>query len=234
MSTAKPGVELAGITVVQHGEKYANDADSFADRRKRLQRMTNSGASTPRSHSSELHEIFDDLCTKNFLDGKDVCCAVPTRVQILGALHCTLRTMKLSMHVHTPAMQPTRGRAGRESVLLPSQFLDGKLQVDADPFNVFARVAAGKLKQKEQFGWLGTEAENTKLGEYSKLFVVCCNREENDLAYLSEEQQWKGRASMGKHHRFLTVKNLSWWMYNVAVPSSSFLLLPCCACAAHS
>ena len=45
------------------------------------------------------------------------------------------------------------------------------------PFNVFARVATGKLDQKanKDVGWLGAEAENEKIGVYAENYKVACN-----------------------------------------------------------
>eukprot|EP00966_Prymnesium_polylepis_P267982 6190994-Prymnesium_polylepis.1 len=100
---------------------------------------------------------------------------------------------------------------------IEGDFEDGKLTTGMSPFNVFAKIGAGLLPQKPQPGWQGPEEENAKLGEYADRFVVACNRAENDANWDSGDQAWVGRASMGKRHKFLVPKDLSWWNYNVAV-----------------
>ncbi|KAL3918324.1 MAG: hypothetical protein SGPRY_006056 [Prymnesium sp.] len=96
----------------------------------------------------------------------------------------------------------------------------GQLTTGTAPFNIFARIAAGLLQQpaNTDTGWEGTEKENDKLGpEFKEKFMVACNRPENDLKYNDGTDEWKGKASMSKHHRFLIVKDLSWWTFNIAV-----------------
>ena len=46
------------------------------------------------------------------------------------------------------------------------------------PFNIFARLGAGVETQPKNTntGWLGTELENEKLGQYQKKFIVACNK----------------------------------------------------------
>merc|ERR1719463_1001612 len=59
------------------------------------------------------------------------------------------------------------------------------------------------------------EAENRYLGdEFSKRFMICCNRPENDEHWDSEDPEWVGKASMSKRHRFLTTKDLHWQWFN--------------------
>ena len=140
---------------------------------------------------------------------------------------------------------------------------DGQLTTGNKPFNVFAKVSMGLMPQKasEKAAWKGTEEENKKLGQYEKKFMVACNREENDINWESDDEDWVGKvisdapreptatpcvlqihpptdpanpacpcpyrraaprmdpsqASMGIRHRFLLVRDLSWWTYNIAV-----------------
>ncbi|KAL1528755.1 hypothetical protein AB1Y20_010086 [Prymnesium parvum] len=95
----------------------------------------------------------------------------------------------------------------------------GRLTTGNQTFNVFARVGAGLQPQpaNAQVGWLGTEAENEKLGEYSDEFMVACNRVVNDLNWNKNTPDWVGKASMSIRHRFLILKDMSWWKFNVAV-----------------
>ena len=56
---------------------------------------------------------------------------------------------------------------------------NGVLRTTPPPFNVFARLGAGLMDQpaNEKVGWLGTKAENEKLGpKFGERFMVACNR----------------------------------------------------------
>ena len=86
---------------------------------------------------------------------------------------------------------------------------DGKLTTGTKPFNVFARVASGAMSQP------GMEKENIALGAFGERFVVASNRPENDEHWESSDPEWIGKASMGKRHRFLTTRDLSWQYFNV-------------------
>ena len=105
-----------------------------------------------------------------------------------------------------------------EAGFVVGSMADGHLTTGFKPFNVFARVGMGLMKQKEDAtnGWLGTEVENDKLGEYKHRFVVACNRAENDVNWEDGTPEWVGKASMSKRHRFLLVKSVDWWTYNAA------------------
>ena len=72
---------------------------------------------------------------------------------------------------------------------------DGQLTTGNKPFNVFAKVSMGLMPQKasEKAAWKGTEEENKKLGQYEKKFMVACNREENDINWESDDNDWKGK-----------------------------------------
>lgn len=79
------------------------------------------------------------------------------------------------------------------------------------PFNVFARIAAGKMHQA------GQEAEQEFLGTYRDRFIVCSNRPENDVHWDSEDAEWVGKASMSRRHKFLIMKDLHWQWFNALV-----------------
>jgi len=86
---------------------------------------------------------------------------------------------------------------------------DGKLTTGVKPFNVFARVGSGVMKQP------GMDAENESLGDFGKRFVVACNRPEADKDWKSEAPEHVGKVSMGARHRFITTSDLSWDYFNV-------------------
>ena len=86
---------------------------------------------------------------------------------------------------------------------------DGELTTGTKPFNVFARVASGAMVQP------GMELETMALGARSALFMIACNRPENDEHWESADAEWVGKASMGKRHRFMLVRDLSWSCFNV-------------------
>lgn len=79
---------------------------------------------------------------------------------------------------------------------------------DPAPYNHFARIAAGAVTQPEM------REANEALGHASRRFVVCCNREENDEHWASDEPEWVGKASMSARHRFLTCRDLRWDRFN--------------------
>ena len=45
--------------------------------------------------------------------------------------------------------------------------------------------------------------------------MIACNRPENDEHWESADAEWVGKASMGKRHRFMLVRDLSWSCFNV-------------------
>lgn len=79
------------------------------------------------------------------------------------------------------------------------------------PFNIFARVAAGEMKQT------GTEEENAALGAFKDKFVVCRNLPVNDEMWDSPDPEWLGKAAMSRRHCFLTTRDLHWRWFNVLV-----------------
>lgn len=98
--------------------------------------------------------------------------------------------------------------------LLRAGFVDEdgpELTTLQQPANLFARIAAGAMSQP------GMEEEQQALGCYQDRFVVCRNKPENDEHWDSEDIEWVGRASMSRHHRFLTTKDLHWQWFNVLV-----------------
>ena len=86
---------------------------------------------------------------------------------------------------------------------------EGKLTTGTKPFNIFARVGSGEMKQP------GMEEENKNLGEAGAQFVVACNLPANDEHWASDDAEWVGKASMAERHRFLTNKDMSWEWFNV-------------------
>lgn len=85
----------------------------------------------------------------------------------------------------------------------------GMLTYGDKPFNVFARIATGKLIQP------GMEEETELLGEFKGQFMVACNRPENDAHWESKDEEWLGKASMSFIHRFLILRDLNWKKFNV-------------------
>ena len=60
------------------------------------------------------------------------------------------------------------------------------------------------------------EVENEALGPvHASRFVVVANLAANDAHWESDDEHWVGKASMGKRHRFLTTRDLSWRWFNV-------------------
>ena len=102
------------------------------------------------------------------------------------------------------------GCKAMRTMLVDENYVDdsGLLRTDDDAaFNIFARVCDGTVKQANM------EAENACLGEvYGQVFMVASNRPENDEHW--EDEDWKEKASMSRHHRFLTIRDASWRWFN--------------------
>jgi len=79
------------------------------------------------------------------------------------------------------------------------------------PFNVFARLAAGRDIQVQM------TKEQEKLGKFQSKFLVVANLPENDRRWDSEDPEAVRTASMAKTHRFLTTKKLHWQWFNMLV-----------------
>lgn len=86
-----------------------------------------------------------------------------------------------------------------------------ELTVGTSPFNVFARIAAGKMTQP------GMDQEQEFLGDFKEKFLISCNRPENDEHWDSDDPQWIGKASMSCRHKFLITKDLHWQWFNPLV-----------------
>jgi len=85
----------------------------------------------------------------------------------------------------------------------------GNLTVGMQPFNIFARLAAGVQTQPSMI------KEQAKLGRFQKKFLLACNRPEAEDHWYSTEPAWLGKASMSQRHRFLVIRNLHWEWFNV-------------------
>jgi len=85
---------------------------------------------------------------------------------------------------------------------------DGRLSTNPEAGNVFARFAVGALVQP------GMEKEQAFLGEYQDRFFICSNKPASDEHWDSEDPEWVGKASMSRHHRFLTTRDLHWQWFN--------------------
>jgi hypothetical protein len=109
-----------------------------------------------------------------------------------------------------------------------------RLTTETMPFNLFARVASGAMKQPNM------KVENEWLGSAGSRFVICSNRLEHDEHWDRNRAEWVGKASMGKHRkrgllglwtrtmtaccqihprrcasdRFRTIKDLTWQWFN--------------------
>jgi hypothetical protein len=108
---------------------------------------------------------------------------------------------------------------------------DGELTTGMQPFNIFARVAAGvqhmEPEQEREFlrrqEWLGKE--------YGKEFVIMMNKQERrtntavhtfreETADMTEEEKeaTKGKAGMALRHEFLLIKDPRWDWFNILTP----------------
>ena len=104
------------------------------------------------------------------------------------------------------------GATALRAHLLAAGHIDegGMLTTGVKPFNVFARVASGKMSQPNM------EEENAALGAaYAERFVVASNLPAADKDWASTAPEQIGKVSMGERHRFLTTRNLSWEWFNV-------------------
>mmetsp|Transcript_12789 Transcript_12789/g.22637 ORF Transcript_12789/g.22637 Transcript_12789/m.22637 type:complete len:722 (-) Transcript_12789:17-2182(-) len=108
-------------------------------------------------------------------------------------------------------MEELGGPNALREELLRMGFIDSSnelLTTGTTPFNVFARIASGAMKQP------GMEAEQAYLGDFQDFFVIACNRPENDEHWDSEDPEWVSKASMSKRHRFLIMKDMHWQWFN--------------------
>lgn len=99
-----------------------------------------------------------------------------------------------------------------KSELVTTGYVDPEsetLTVGMQPFNVFARMAAGVMVQASM-----VEAQ-TRLGRFQDEFLVACNKPEYNDMWESSETAWVGKASMSERHVFFTVKDLRWEWFNV-------------------
>jgi len=98
------------------------------------------------------------------------------------------------------------------SELVDSGFVDpatGCLTLGMQPFNIYARIAAGVQPQLEM------AQEQAKLGKFQHRFMVACNSPEGNEKWDSIDPAWLGKVSMSKRHRYLLLKNQHWEWFNV-------------------
>jgi len=96
--------------------------------------------------------------------------------------------------------------------LISTGHVDRKAQcltIGMQPFNIFARLAAGVQTQE------GQENRQRGLKEFKGSFMIATNRPEADDKWNSRDQVWLGKASMSKRHVFLLVKDLHWEWFNI-------------------
>lgn len=108
-------------------------------------------------------------------------------------------------------LQSLGGVAALREEQIYNGFVDlktNRLTVEDRPFNIFARLAAGKQPNLVDQG---------PLGQFQDKFVVCANRHENDIHWDSADPHWVPKASMSRTHRFLTTKDLHWQWFNPLV-----------------
>lgn len=90
-------------------------------------------------------------------------------------------------------------------------FLDDNdnLTTGEKPFNIFARIAAGKTNQN---------VDQSLLGNHSSNFIVCHNKPENDENWNNPDfpaASMAGPDENGPGHVFITTKNLSYHRFNI-------------------
>lgn len=111
-------------------------------------------------------------------------------------------------------LQQLGGTRALKEELVSLGFVDGvsgHLTIGDVPFNIFARIAAGKTAQEDM------DQEQAALGDYATRFIACRNIKERDDLWNSTVQQNMRIASMSRKHRMLTTKNLSWQWFNPLV-----------------
>ena len=83
------------------------------------------------------------------------------------------------------------------------------LTTNDKPFNIFARLASGVMKNK---------VDQSPLGEYSDRFMICHNRPENDENWNNPNfpsASMAGPDKNGPGHVFITAKNLGYHRFNI-------------------
>jgi len=96
--------------------------------------------------------------------------------------------------------------------LLQDGYVDGAtdmLTVGLQPFNVFARMAAGITSQPNM------ASTQCHLRHFADRYLVASNRPECDENWDSTSLVWVGKASMSKVHKLLLMKDLYWEWFNV-------------------
>lgn len=84
----------------------------------------------------------------------------------------------------------------------------GLLKTDPVCNNVFAKIAAGTMKQPKM------ENDQEALGPYKAKFYLCANGRQDDENWSTIGADYLPRASMSRRHRFITVKDFHWQWFN--------------------
>lgn len=86
---------------------------------------------------------------------------------------------------------------------------DNMLTTNDKPFNIFARLASGVMKNN---------VDQSLLGEYSDRFMICHNRPKNDENWNNLDfpgASMAGPDENGPGHVFITAKNLGYHRFNI-------------------
>jgi hypothetical protein len=86
---------------------------------------------------------------------------------------------------------------------------DDSLTISNKPFNVFAHIGSGQLSPA---------VNQSTIGTFANMFVVCQNRPENDARW--DESNFQSGAMAGPDlygpgHVFITIKDLFWGNFNI-------------------
>jgi len=181
-----------------------------------LAEEANSGAPPPRSlqpgvyHLSEV-ETLRLRRRSFFFKGTDG--ATSLKAELVGRLPVLIDAAAFR-EARRLMLQELGGVAALKRELVRSGFVEAEtnlLTTGVKPFNVFARVAAGVMKQP------GMEKENEALGDFQSRFIVARNLPENDAHWDSKDPEWVGKSSMALRHRFITTKSLHLQWFNALV-----------------
>jgi len=150
---------------------------------------------------SKLDFDLSALKLENFKSWKDLC------LQAFPRLNSALEFKDArKVLMNTWSVSPIR------SELVNTGFIDANtetLTTGTQPFNFFARIGSGGIVQPNMV------TKQAHLGPFEDRFVVACNRPEAEEMWWSDDPAWLGKASLGKRHLFITLKNLHWEWFNI-------------------